>query len=96
MSGFWDNILIPYRTRHLGKYGLFSLKRIVNWHVKDPLLQSILNVQCGDHGLSPSKVSFPYHCAMMHHYFEGGFYPMGGGAAIVKAMTNNIKKIKAK
>ncbi|MEQ1552762.1 MAG: NAD(P)/FAD-dependent oxidoreductase [Ferruginibacter sp.] len=94
MSGFWDNILIPYRTRHLGKYGLFSLKRIVNWHVKDPLLQSILNVQCGDHGLSPSKVSFPYHCAMMDHYFEGGFYPMGGGAAIVKAMTNNIKKNK--
>jgi all-trans-retinol 13,14-reductase len=28
----------------------------------------------------------------MDHYFDGGFYPMGGGAAIVKAMTNAIKK----
>jgi all-trans-retinol 13,14-reductase len=93
MNGFWDNITIPYRTRHLGKYGLFSLKRVVGWHVKDPLLQKVLNIQCGDHGLPPSKASFPFHCAVMDHYFHGGFYPMGGGAAIVKAMTNAIKKL---
>ena len=92
MNGFWDNITIPYRTRHLGKYGLFSLKRVVGWHIKDPLLQKVLNIQCGDHGLPPSKASFPFHCAVMDHYFNGGFYPMGGGAAIVKAMTNAIKK----
>ena len=92
MKGFWDNITIPYRTRHLGKYGLFSLKRVVGWHIKDPLLQKVINIQCGDHGLPPSKASFPLHCALMDHYFQGGFYPMGGGAAIVKAMTKGIKK----
>jgi all-trans-retinol 13,14-reductase len=92
MNGFWDNITIAYRTRHLGKYGLFSLKRVIGWHIKNPLLKSVLNIQCGDHGLPPSKASFPFHCALMDHYFNGGFYPMGGGAAIVKAMTNAIKK----
>ncbi|MEO6540952.1 MAG: NAD(P)/FAD-dependent oxidoreductase [Ferruginibacter sp.] len=92
MNGFWDNITIPYRTRHLGKYGLFSLKRVIGWYIKDPLLKKVLNIQCGDHGLPPSKASFPLHCALMDHYFNGGFYPMGGGAAIVKAMTNAIKK----
>jgi all-trans-retinol 13,14-reductase len=92
MNGFWDNITIAYRTRHLGKYGLFRLKRVIDWHIKDPLLKSVLNIQCGDHGLPPSKASFPFHCALMDHYFNGGFYPMGGGAAIVKAMTNAIKK----
>jgi phytoene dehydrogenase-like protein len=92
MNGFWDNVTIAYRTRHLGKYGLFSLKRVLGWHIKDPLLQKVLNVQCGDHGLPPSKASFPLHCALMSHYFKGGFYPMGGGAAIVKAMTKSIKK----
>jgi phytoene dehydrogenase-like protein len=56
------------------------------------LLKSVLNVQCGDHGLPPGKASFPLHCAVMDHYFSGGFYPMGGGGAIVKAMTNAIKK----
>ena len=92
MKGFWDNLTIAYRTRHLGKYGLFSLKRVIGWHIKDPLLQKVLNIQCGDHGLAPSKASFPFHCALMDHYLGGGFYPMGGGAAIVKAMTNSIKK----
>jgi phytoene dehydrogenase-like protein len=92
MNGFWDNVTIAYRTRHLGKYGLFKLKKVIGWHIKDPLLKKVLNIQCGDHGLPPSKASFPFHCALMDHYFKGGFYPMGGGAAIVKAMTNAIKK----
>ena len=92
MKGFWDNITIPWRTRHLGKYGLFSLKTVIDWYIKDPLLKNVLNVQCGDHGLPPEKASFPLHCAVMYHYFSGGFYPMGGGGAIVKAMTKVIKK----
>lgn len=92
MNGLWDNLTIPWRTRHLGKYGLFSLKRVIDWHIKNPLLKKALNIQCGDHGLPPSKASFPYHCAVMDHYSNGGFYPMGGGAAIVKAMTNTLKK----
>ena len=92
MNGFWDNLTIPWRARHLGKYGLFSLKKVNDWYIKIPLLKKVLNMQCGDHGLPPSKASFPLHCAVMDHYFSGGFYPMGGGGAIVKAMTNAIKK----
>jgi len=92
MNGFWDNITIPWRTRHLGKYGLFSLKTVIDWHIKDPVLKNVLNIQCGDHGLPPARASFPLHCAVMSHYFDGGFYPMGGGGAIVKAMTNAIKR----
>ncbi len=92
MKGFLDHLTIPYRTRHLGKYGLFSLERVCRWHIKDPLLRAVLNIQCGDHGLPPSKASFPFHCALMTHYADGGFYPMGGGAAIVKGLTKAIKK----
>ncbi len=91
MNGFWDKLTIPWRTRHLGKYGLFTLKRVIDWHVKDPLLKLILNVQCGDHGLPPGRASFPLHSAVMEHYLNGGYYPMGGGASIVKAMTKAIK-----
>ena len=92
MNGIWDNITIPFRTLQLGKYGLFSLKKVIGWHIKDPLLQKVLNIQCGDHGLPPARASFPLHCAVMDHYFNGGFYPAGGGASIVKAMTTAIKK----
>ena len=92
MRTFWDHITIPFRTRHMGKYGLFSLKRVIDWHIKDPVLKAVLNIQCGDHGLPPFKASFPIHCVVMNHYFQGGFYPMGGGAGIVKAMTNALKR----
>jgi phytoene dehydrogenase-like protein len=91
MNGFWDNVTIPFRTPQLGKYALFSLKKVIDWHISDPLLKKVLNIQCGDHGVAPGKASFPLHCAVMDHYSEGGFYPMGGGAAIVKALTNAIK-----
>lgn len=92
LRGFWQHLTVPYRTRHMGKYALFSLRRVMNWHIKNPLLQKILNIQFGDHGLPPGKAPFPLHCAVMGHYFNGGYYPMGGGGAIVKAMTNSIKK----
>jgi all-trans-retinol 13,14-reductase len=91
LKGFWQNITVPFRTKHFGKFALFSLKRVVDWHIKDPVLKAILNAQCGDHGLPPNKASFPVHCSVMNHYFDGGFYPMGGGSGIVKAMTNKIK-----
>ncbi len=91
MNGFWDAVTIPWRTRYLGKYGLFSLKRVIDWHIKDPMLKKILNIQCGDHGLPPAKASFPLHSAVMEHYFKGGYYPMGGGSSIVKAMVKTLK-----
>ena len=92
MSGFMDHLTIAFRTKEMGKYGLFSLKRVIDWYIKDPLLKSILNIQCGDHGLPPYKASFPVHCVVMYHYFSGACYPMGGGSGIVKAMTNGLKK----
>ncbi len=92
LKGFWQKITVPFRTKHFGKFSLFPLKRVIGWHIKDPLLKALLNVQCGDHGLSPNRACFPVHCSVMAHYFDGGFYPMGGGGGIVKAMTNGIKR----
>ncbi len=91
LKGFWQKITMPYRTRHFGRYSIFTLKRVIDWHIKDPLLKNILNIQCGDHGLQPKKASFLLHAALMYHYFKGGYYPMGGGGALVKAMTKAIK-----
>ncbi len=92
LKGWWQKITVPFRTKHFGKYALFPLKKVVGWHLKDPLLKAIINIQCGDHGLPPDRACFPVHCSVMNHYFDGGFYPMGGGGGIVKAMTNAIKR----
>jgi all-trans-retinol 13,14-reductase len=91
LRGWWQKITVPFRTKHFGKFALFPLKKVIGWHIKDPLLKTILNIQCGDHGLPPSRACFPVHCSVMSHYFDGGFYPMGGGGGLVKAMTNGVK-----
>ncbi|MGK4568441.1 phytoene desaturase family protein [Flavobacterium sp. 3HN19-14] len=92
LKGWWQKITVPFRTKHFGKFALFPLKKVIGWHVKDPMLKAFLNIQCGDHGLPPNRACFPVHCSVMSHYFDGGFYPMGGGGGIVKAMTNGIKR----
>lgn len=96
IRGLWQQLTIPFRTKHMGKYSPFSLKRVINWHIKDPLLQRILNIQFGDHGLPPAKASFIMHAAIMDHYSSGGYYPLGGGGALVKSMTNKIKALDGK
>jgi len=96
LKSFWEKLTLPFRTRHFGKYGLFSLRRVIGWHIKDPLLKNILNVQCGDHGVAPKKAPFVLHSALMYHYYQGGYYPMGGGGALIKAMTNAFKSHEGK
>jgi phytoene dehydrogenase-like protein len=87
-----DYLAAPFKMRHVLMYGFFSLKRVIDWYIKDPLLKDVLNIQCGDHALSPSEASFLLHCAMMGHYKEGGYYPVGGGGGLIKAMTNAVKR----
>ncbi|AYN67963.1 NAD(P)/FAD-dependent oxidoreductase [Euzebyella marina] len=91
-KGFWQKLIMPYKTKYFGKYALFSLSRVIGWHIKNPLLKKILNIQCGDHGVAPNKVPFLLHSAVMYHYIHGAYYPMGGGGALIKSMTKVIKK----
>lgn len=93
LKGLWDHLTVPFKTKYVGKFGLFTLKRVIGWHVKDPMLKAILNVQCGDHGLPPERASFMVHSVLMAHYFDGGFYPMGGGGGFVKGFTKRIKAL---
>jgi phytoene dehydrogenase-like protein len=76
----------------LGKYGLFSLKWMLERRVKDPLARSFLSVQTGDHGLPPKLAPFAVQSGVMGHYFNGGFYPLGGGMAIPLALRKALKK----
>ncbi|MFT3838598.1 MAG: NAD(P)/FAD-dependent oxidoreductase [Myxococcaceae bacterium] len=92
-KGFLELLTLPYRTRHMGRYGGWSLKKILDPRVKDPIARGVLSVQCGDHGLPPSQVPFALHAAVAFHYLEGGWYPMHGGAGIAKAFTRGIERL---
>src|SRR4030042_1191103 len=69
-KSFIDFVTIPFRTRNMGRYGLYSLERILRDRISDPLLRAFLSIQCGDHGLPPSRIPF-----IMHLSAAG---PMGG------------------
>ncbi|MBK7452564.1 MAG: NAD(P)/FAD-dependent oxidoreductase [Anaerolineales bacterium] len=59
---------------------------LINAHVSDPVLRGVLAAQAGDHGLPPSKVSAFVHAGITHHYFNGGYYPLGGAFALPRAL----------
>jgi len=89
---YWEYLTIPYRLRHLLAFGFLSVSRVVKMFIKDPLLRDTLCAQWGDYGIPPYKASFLIHCALLGHYNNGGYYPMGGGSGVAKAMTKAIKK----
>jgi phytoene dehydrogenase-like protein len=65
---------------------------LINAHVSDPVLRGVLAGQSGDHGLPPSRVSAFMHAGITHHYFNGGYYPMGGAFTIPRAFVRGLKR----
>ena len=73
------------------KWGLRTGAGLINSHVKDPILRAILAGQSGDHGLPPSQVSAGVHAGIVQHYFNGGYYPLGGAFTIPRAFVRELK-----
>lgn len=88
-----DIVTMPFRTRHIGRMGWWKLKKVQDFYLKDPYLKTFLALQCGNYGLSPKDAPFVVHTVLANHCMSGTMYPRGGGAAIVKAFTKNIKKL---
>ena len=56
------------------------------------IIAGMLAGQAGDHGLPPSKVSAFVHAGITRHYFDGGYYPLGGAFALPRAFVRALKK----
>lgn len=72
--------------------GMKPAAQIIDRHVKDPKLKTILESRSGDHGMSPNDVPFLQHVAIDAHYWEGAWFPKGGGGAIPRAFISRLKK----
>ena len=91
VGGIGDLLTLPFRARDVLRWATCTGGSLINRFAKDPGLRAILGAQSGDHGLPPSLVSAPLHAGLTHHYFDGGYYPMGGGFTIPKAFTRGLK-----
>ena len=90
--GILGLLSMPWRSPALTRWGLRTAESFINHFTRDPLLRAILASQCGDHGLPPSLAPVPVHAAVMNHYFNGGYYPEGGGGALPKAFIRALKR----
>jgi phytoene dehydrogenase-like protein len=50
-------------------------------------LIGVLTGQYGDYGLPPAESSFAMHATVANHYFDGGFYPIGGASRIAETIV---------
>lgn len=87
-----DMASLPLRAPTLARWYLSSAQALIDAHVRDPFLKAILLSQAGDHGVPPAKVPAVVHALVMDHYFDGAFYPMGGGFAIPRAFVRQLKR----
>jgi len=56
----------------------------------DQRLIGFLTAQWGDYGLPPAESSFAIHALVANHYFEGGYYPIGGAGRIAETIVPMI------
>ncbi len=87
-----DVLMLPLHSRALARWGLRSSAAMLDAHVHAPLLRAILLAQSGDHGLPPSRAPAPVHASIMAHYFEGAWYPRGGGFALPRAFVRALER----
>lgn len=87
-----DALTAPFQATTALRWSFRTAKSLIDKYISDPLLKAILVGQSGDHGLPPSMVSAPMHTGVMTHYFDGGYYPMGGGFAIPRAFVRALKR----
>jgi phytoene dehydrogenase-like protein len=65
---------------------------LINHHIGDRTLRAFLKGQAGAHGMAPNMVSSALHAAIIHHYMEGAYHPLGGGMAIARAGVRALKR----
>jgi all-trans-retinol 13,14-reductase len=93
IGGPWDAFK-ALRYLPLGlRFGKATYNDILDRFVRDPNLRAALSAPCGDAGLPPGRVSGLQLMAVLDHYKNGAYYPIGGTAAMCDSY---IKALKAK
>lgn len=91
-KGILDKLKLLFTAPAIVFNGLKPASEVIDRFVSDVKLKAILESRAGDHGMMPSRVPFALHVAIEAHYWNGGWYPKGGAAAIPKAFISRLKQ----
>ncbi|MCB9683193.1 MAG: NAD(P)/FAD-dependent oxidoreductase [Alphaproteobacteria bacterium] len=87
-----DGLPMLARSPTLARWALATGGSLLRHYVRDPLARAVLAAQAGDYGTPPDQVSALIHAAVVAHYFDGGFYPKGGGASLPRALLRGLRR----
>ena len=72
-------------------YALDSSYNVLKGLTDNEKLIGVLCGQWGDHGCPPKESVFLMHALIAGHYFNGGFYPVGGASKIAETIIPQIQ-----
>lgn len=81
----------PFMRRRFLKFADRTTREVLESLTRNQRLIGVLTGQFGDYGLPPAESSFAIHALVTHHYFEGGFYPVGGAGRIAETIVPMIE-----
>ncbi len=89
--GFGDAVDVVLRRRMMARYATKSVAEFLDSCTIDPKLRAVLLGQNGDYGLPPSEVACLLHAGLANHYFQGAYYPRGGGQMLADNLCASIE-----
>ncbi|MBK8393969.1 MAG: NAD(P)/FAD-dependent oxidoreductase [Leptospiraceae bacterium] len=92
LSGVTNFVTEPILKKYFGRTTLAVLSELSS----DKKLISVLTGQWGDYGLPPAQSSFAMHAVLVHHYLDGGNFPVGGASSIARSIEKVIMKAGGK
>jgi all-trans-retinol 13,14-reductase len=86
----------PLLRRAFLKWSDRTTREVLEGLTRNQRLIAVLTGQFGDYGLPPAESSFMIHAMVANHYFEGGFYPVGGSGVFAETIGPVIEKAGGK
>ena len=88
----WLHPFLRRMIRYFGAIARQTTQHYLDRNFQDARLKALLASQWGDYGLPPSRSCFGIHGVIVTHYFQGGWYPVGGSKAIAQAIIPVIEQ----
>lgn len=92
LPGWLSFFIGSFMRRKYLKYASKTTLEVLSEITDNKELIGVLTGQYGDYGLTPSESSFAMHAMVAKHYFNGGYYPIGGSAKIAETIYPVIKE----
>jgi phytoene dehydrogenase-like protein/ferredoxin-NADP reductase len=78
--------------RLTGRLATRTTRDYLESRFRSPQLRALLASQWGDYGLPPGRSALAIHAQIVHHYFDGAWYPEGGAARIARSFETGIER----